>query len=391
MWVLRDMYTFRFRLVYAACCCGLAAIVNAQNPALSPTADTTIVVTGALLYSSIHVPSGVTVRFVSSLTTGSSVPSVVSCDSDAIIHGTLSVAGDVAYVAPFTPPAGWVTTGQGGNGVRCTSSLGGSYYWPPAGGRHAGDYGTVVPFSLEGGSPGGGLVQYFDQGQIPCGLYAGLSPGGPGGGTLALLAKGRIEVYGTITADGFSTSYSGGSGGSILLRGEAGVSVLPSGVVTARGGTYFSAPTGTYGGPGLIRIDAYGAPPVIQGSVVPVPTVLELPYLRQVVPPQIGASALLQVFAPETPATAVIFSASLFPGPGTPTPFGILGIDPPTSASLGLTYVQSGHDPRATLTWPIPNAPSLVGLQLWIQGVAYALTLTLPVRLTNTVATTVAN
>ncbi|MDO8349120.1 MAG: hypothetical protein Q7T30_02710 [Planctomycetota bacterium] len=311
------------------------------------------------------------------------------CDGDAIVHGTLSVAGDLAFVPPFTYPAGWVTTGQPlGDGVRCTSSLGGSYYWPPAGGSHAGHYGTVVPFSLEGGSPGGGLVQYFDQGSIPCGLYFGRSPGGPGGGTLALLAKGRIEVSGTITADGHHNSASGGSGGSILLRGETGVSVLPSGVVTARGGTYFNAPAGTYGSPGHIRIDAYGVAPVIQGSVVPVPTVVELPYLRQVVPPQIGASALFQVFAPETPATAVILSASLLPGPGTPTPFGILGIDLPTAASLGLAYVWPGHDPRATLMWPIPNTPSLVGLPLWIQGVAFALTL--PLRLTNTVSVTVA-
>jgi hypothetical protein len=39
------------------------------------------------------------------------------------------------------------------------------------------------------------------------------------------------------------------------------------------------------------------------------------------------------------------------------------------------------HDPRATIPWPIPNAPALIGLALWLQNLAVPATL--PPRLTN--------
>jgi hypothetical protein len=362
--------------VFAAVPLFLSAGARAQYPPLAPTSNTTIVVpTGVLHYSSIHVPAGVTVRFVAlgfGPSSAQGMPAVVLCDGDAIVHGTLWLAGD-----PINDrPAGWVTIGAGSNGVQC----GGTLWQPPGGGRHAGAYGTVLPFSLEGGSPGGWSAIYSDPG---CTQYSSVDLGGEGGGTLVLMAGGRIEVGGTVTADG-DASLSGGSGGSILLRGDAGVTVLPGGTVTARGGTA-APPPSTSGAPGHVRIDAWGAPPVLQGTVTPAPTVLELPYMRTQSPPTIGTTWILDIFAPVN--SPIFVAASLQAGPGTATPFGVLGLDLVTAAGVALVVAQPGHDPLATAPWPVPNAPALIGLALWVQ--AFAVPPALPPRLTNTLAAVV--
>jgi len=367
--------------------CFVAVPASAQNPVLAPTVDTSIVVTGPLHYGSIQVPAGVTVRFVAPVTPTHvpSPPTVVFCDGDAIVHGTLSVAGDVGFVAPFTSAAGWVNTGAGLPGMQC-GTLGGAGYWysPPTGGLHAGTYGSVVPFSLEGGSPGGYLARYGP------GCWPGLAndQGGWPGGTLVLLAQGRIEVGGAVTADGYHPGSSSGSGGSILLRGAAGVTVLPNGSVTALSGSYIFQPTPppiTFGAPGYVRLDAYGAAPVIQGTVNPAPTVLALPHLRTQSPPQIGSTWILDVLAPEN--APIFLAVSLQPAPGTPTPFGPLGIDLALAAGLALTVAQPSHDPIAGVPLPVPNAPALIGLQLWVQG--FVVPQNLPPRLTNTLAAVV--
>lgn len=364
------------------------AVANAQPPVLAPTTNTTITVgVGPLHYASIDIPAGVTVRFVPP-TSGSGpvpgMPAVILCDGDATVHGTLSVAGN----GTGAHPAGFVTTGEGLWGYVCGTGPS-AYFSPPQGGSHAGTYGSVIPFSLEGGSNGGWLVVY----PWCIGGNFLLSSGRSGGGTLALLAQGRIEVHGAVTADGIHTGTSsplnnsagGGSGGSVLLRGAGGVTVFPSGSVTARGGAYFNAHPTTLGAPGYVRLDAWGTAPDIQGTIDPPPTALELPHLRAQAPPQIGATWMLDVLAPEN--SPVFVAASLAAGPGTATPFGVLGLDLLTSASLAVVVPQPSHDPLASVPWPVPNAPVLIGLQLWVQ--AFAVPQALPPRLSNTVFATV--
>jgi hypothetical protein len=373
---------FGVRALLSVVALSSAVSLRAQFPPLSPTTNMTIVVpSGMLHYSSIYIPLGVTVRFVAPGFGPLSVPSmpaVVLCDGDATVHGTLWLAGDIIN----DRPAGWVTTGQGGDGLSCPGGL----FMPPGGGQHAGTYGSVLPFSLQGGSPGGDVVHTSDAG---CLQFAFRDTGGEGGGTLVLLAAGRIDVDGTVTADGLSGA-SGGSGGSILLRGNAGVTVLPGGTVTARGAMAPVAPPPwppqvSFGAPGYVRLDAWGAPPVIQGTVTPTPTVLELPYLRQRSQPRIGTTWNLDIFAPEN--APVFVAASLTPGNATPTPFGPLGLDPATAAFVALATAQPSHDPFANFPWPIPNAPALVGLSVWVQ--ALAVPMALPARLTNSLAATV--
>jgi hypothetical protein len=359
------------------------AVLRGQPPPLAPTDDVTIVVpNGPLHYSSILVPAGVTVRFVAPGGGSGSIPgrpAVVLCDGDAIVHGTLWLGGD--YASTNDRPAGWVTTGAGSPGVTCGSVVSS----PPGGGRHAGTYGSVLPFSLEGGSKGG-TVGYMDPG---CNQLLSFSPGGGGGGTLVLLAGGRIDAHGRVSASGAS-GLSGGSGGSILLRGDAGVTVLPGGWVDAFAGLGFPPPpswplTFSDGAHGFVRLDAWGASPVIQGTVVPTPTVLELPHLRALSPPAIGTMWNFDVFAPDT--AWVYVAASLVPGTGAPTPFGPLGLDLATTAGIAQAFPQASHDPVASMSWPIPNAPALVGLPLWVQAIA--LPPNLPARLTNTLAVVV--
>lgn len=371
-------------LVDAATLALLAAFsepVAAQYPVLAPTANMTILVssTTPLHYSSILIPAGVRVLFVAPGNAAYptfGLPAVVICDGDALVHGTLSVMFD-PWSSPA--PAGVVNTGVGSWGELC----GGNYFMPIAtGGRHAGLYGTVVPFSLEGGSAGGGVSEYDSS----CWQFLTPHIGAPGGGALFLHAQGRIEVDGSVTADGSAPWRAGsGSGGSILLRGDAGVIVHPGGSVTARGGAYHNDPPVTFGGPGYIRIDSWGAPPLVQGTVAPPATQLELPYLRCQSAPQVGHTWVLDVFAPEN--SPIFLSASLQPAPGTPTPFGPLGIDLQSAAGLALTVPQPGHDPYASVPMPVPQAPALIGLALWLQG--FAIPPSLPPRLTNTLAAVV--
>ena len=93
----------------------LVVNVRAQSP-LWPTVNTTIVVgVGELHYSSINIPAGVTVRFVAA-GGAPGLPAIVRCDGDAIVHGTLSVTGDLSV---NDRPAGWVTTGEGSVGNVC--------------------------------------------------------------------------------------------------------------------------------------------------------------------------------------------------------------------------------------------------------------------------------
>ncbi|MGE3171226.1 MAG: hypothetical protein AB7O97_01290 [Planctomycetota bacterium] len=363
--------------------CGAAA-VRAQHPALSPTSDTTIVVSGPLHYSSISVPAGVTVRFTAPGFGPFSVPgmpAVVFCDGDAIVHGKLALEGEIINDSP----AGWVFTGQGRSGSQCALN----YLFPPEGGRHASNYGSVLPFSLEGGSPSGENYLY----DAACIQLQSRVPGAEGGGTLVLLADGRIEVAGTITADGHGVT-AGGSGGSILLRGAAGVTILPGGSVTARGGP--GAPPLTIppispplppdyrlGEPGYVRLDAWGALPAIQGTVEPPPTALALPHLRSVSQPSIGTTWTCSVFAPEN--SAVFVAASPNPDNGTPTPFGPLGIDVASATILAWAAVApSGHDPFVSTPASVPNAPVLVGLGFWTQALVFPPAL--PARLSNTLS-----
>lgn len=355
---------------------------QAQNPVLAPTADVTIFVTAATMrYSSISIPAGVTVRFAQPATTYPPflllTYAAIECDGDAVVHGTLSVAGDMQN--GYGWPAGLIDDGRGVSGLECQGNL----FRSASGGRHSGSYGSVIPFDLRGGSRGGDLDVYDSS----CFQWIQTDRGTAGGGTIALHAGGRIEVHGRITADGLHPGYGpaggGGSGGSILLRGDAGVQVFPTGSVTARGGT-IAIPNyvQTNGAPGYVRIDAWGAQPVLQGTVDPAPAVFQMPYLRTGSVLRIGTTWLLDVYAP---ANAPVFVGVSLQALSThaATPYGLLGLDLSVAATLGVAAAQPSHDPVATLSMAIPNVPALIGFALYSQGIVVPQALA--PRLTNTI------
>ncbi|MBM4063174.1 MAG: hypothetical protein FJ265_19065 [Planctomycetes bacterium] len=340
-----------------------------------PSSNTTIV-SGNLHYSTIQIPAGVTVQF-----TGSA-PAIVVCDGDCFVHGTLSVAATGSTAGP-----GAVSLGRGADGRYCPGYCPWGCpagCWPvanPAGsGQHFGVYGSSLPFSLEGGSPGGDELNYGSSNPpfSCCNQYMYTLPGGRGGGTLVLLVGGRIEIDGTIDADGANSWVSTGSAGALLLRGTGGVQLLPNGQILA-------GPPTAQGG--RVRIDAWGAQPAVQGTIAAPPaTIFELPHLHMPSPPSIGTTWTVGVLAPAN--TLAFVAGSTSPGAGVPTMFGNLAIDPPSAINVGSVVVPAGsHDPIATIQVLVPNHGVLIGVQLWLQG--FAVPLALPPRLTNGVATIV--
>lgn len=335
-------------------------VLAAQSP-LVPTSNTSIDVNptqGLLNYTLIDVPAGVTVTLTGDY------PVQIQCDGDVVVRGSLSV--DSPVLNPLSPQLGGpgaVATGAGISGASYSwsSPLGALYCSSPStyatAAAHAGQYGTVMPFSLDGGSPSGTQVSYFEfgtTGQCWPTIYA---PGG-GGGTLFVEAAGAISIHGSVTADGASGAEKG-SGGSILLRAMGGLTVHAGGSVSAVAGG---------GGPnGIVRLDSYGVAPAISGAVTPAPTTVELPFLEEVQPPSIGTTWIIRAFAPR--GDAVVLASSYQPGSFTLQPFGSVGIDVANAITLDVLQVPAtGHDPFDVYQLAVPNSAALIGLNLFTAG-----------------------
>lgn len=371
------------RLSCGWCVLAVAFPLVGQAPVLAPSASSTIDVDatfGHLIYASIAIPAGVVVQFTGSY------PVRIEVHGDVRVDGELSVAPATPFPSGAVGGPGAVTHGAGWTGSITHYSgyhdplsnqwvSGYSIGWGGQPGRHATLYGSALPFELAGGSPGGGAsIRYV---QMPWGIPqpgGGFDRGGGGGGTLTVEARGRIDIYGTVTADGGPAlgDAGAGSGGSILLRGLAGCQVAAGGTVTAMP-------------EGIVRLDAYDAPPQIAGSVQPTPRVVRLPDLAETAPPLVGSTWQLRVAAPR--GDAVFLAASFQPGSGT-TAYGTVGIDFGTAITFAVvTLPASGHDPLGTFELDVPNVPQLAGLNLWVQGLDW-LTLQAP-RYTQTVTTSV--
>lgn len=185
----------------------------------NPTANTTVQLPddGILHYSSVNVPSGVTVTFAKPASGLNPAVHILSM-GDIIVTGAISVDGkDGNTVAP----------GEGGpggfdGGAPPFNAPAGAGHGPGAGtlaspnaayGRDNGTvlaYGSPLVVPLVGGSGGAGLTTYHK-----CG-------GGGGGGAILLASETRIQITGSISARGGgmqSNMYWGasGSGGAIRL------------------------------------------------------------------------------------------------------------------------------------------------------------------------------
>lgn len=198
--------------------------------------------------------------------------------------GGAGTAGSYIPVGSGGGGGGHATVGQ--NGTLPIYSVG--YVTTPAGvGGSA--YGSLDPFTLEGGSGGGGGAH----GAALNGVGGG---GGGGGGAVLVWSDASIIVDGSILATGGDGGDvigrdggggGGGSGGSIWLQAPH---VLANGLVDALGGgggsgteTAAGLRYGGFGGdgaPGFIRVDAYSfaglTSPVAMVNLVPEPSAITL-------------------------------------------------------------------------------------------------------------------
>lgn len=245
---------------------------GADGP-FSPTANTVVTLpsNGVLNYTTINIPSGVTVTFQKN---AANTPVYLLATGNVTIDGTISVNGGNATTTDTGKGGpggfdgayggGYLTTGGkglgpgGGNPGRNVGNEGGG-----AGGGGFGFngnngtagnwgiggsfYGNVKLLPIIGGSGGGGGGGRNDRDG---------KPGSGGAGAIVIASSGTITVNGSITANGGSCAWDwpgggGGSGGAIKL---AATTVAGNGSISAVYGT--GGNWGGNGGLGRIRIEA---------------------------------------------------------------------------------------------------------------------------------------
>ena len=252
---------------------------GAFNPTQSVNIDMTDHPTGIYQYTSVNIPSGVTVTFTPN---ANNTPVVWLVQGVCVIGGTVDVAGKNGdynvNIGLMGGPGGYA----GGNG----GSVGSAGLGPgggPIGGSNAsyaslgqGDptylppgviYGNAFILPLIGGSGGGGGAFSTGYG----GFYSGAAGGG-GGGAMLIAASGTVQINGNIKCTGGAASYGsvgysvdylggGGSGGAVRLVAPT---VVGAGTINAAGGYKNSSVAGN----GRVRFDtldnAFGG--IIYGS-----------------------------------------------------------------------------------------------------------------------------
>ncbi len=211
--------------------------------ALSPTANVAVTLPpdGVLNYTTVSIPSGVTVTFVKN---AANTPVTLLATGDVTISGTLSVNGvngqsgqDFRVAGAFLATGGVGGPGgfRGGNGSSYRFEIPAGAGQGPGGGAGApstvdaagtpGTYGTAAGFislvPLMGGSGGGGGATTTTSGSP---IITG-GGGGGGGGAVVIASSTKILVSGTVTANGGlgaagvggRCSGASGSGGAIRL------------------------------------------------------------------------------------------------------------------------------------------------------------------------------
>lgn len=227
---------------------------------------------GIYHYTSVNIPSGVTVTFIPN---ANNTPVVWLVQAGCNIAGLVSVNGGISSNAPIGAlggPGGYAggtgatagniagdglgpggghsgTNGASGNGSFGTVGALGNY-WCPQQNAPGPIYGNAYLVPLLGGSGGGG-------------------PGGGGGGAILIAASSNITVTGQIHADGgngfLQTCWNcvlggggGGSGGAIRL---VSTSVTGNGYLSAGGGSsyvcWYDGVASSVAGLGRVRIDSF--------------------------------------------------------------------------------------------------------------------------------------
>lgn len=245
---------------------GFSSGSSGVDGAFSPTSDTTVDLpaSGVLNYTTVNIPSGVTVRFAQSV----KAPVVMLATGDVTIAGTIDISGTSSV---NTGPATLLNQGgiggpggyDGGQGGLLINTASGTGYGPGGGGG-----GIYLSSQCAGYNQGGGGGGFSVEGgpSICVQSYGGYSAntrtgfGGPRYGSATLLplvgGSGGGGGAGSPLQNGGPGSGGGGGGGALLLVSSGKVTL--TGSIQAKGGNSGShATTGcantgtpTYGGTG---------------------------------------------------------------------------------------------------------------------------------------------
>jgi hypothetical protein len=212
---------------------------------------------GIYQYTSVSIPTGVTVTFIPN---ANNTPVVWLVQSNCIINGLVRIDGSHAGNGPGIGGPGGYKGGVGGPGGTGGQGPGGGPAHPSYGGNASfgslglcdsspgpgPTYGNIYLLPLAGGSGGGGVTG-----------SGGSNHGGGGGGGILICASGVITISGLISSTGGNCSgWAGaGSGGAIRLVASR---LIGNGVLNVDGGVggrnVFNLGRG---GKGRIRLDTY--------------------------------------------------------------------------------------------------------------------------------------
>ena len=260
-WVISRhfLYLFVFLLLQTARSAQINTGSDGSDGPFNPTVTNTVInmadhPDGIYQYTSVSIPSGVTVTFTPN---ANNTPVVWLVQGDCVIKGTVDLSGKRpnSGVGAAGGPGGYPggsggsqpSAGQGPGAGMWSVGAGGDASYATAGANAVAPagptYGSVFLIPLLGGSGGGGG-----------GGATTINPGGGGGGGGALL----VAAAGTIQLDGTVTSYGGDTRGIPGGYGSGGAVRFVATRITGSGTISVPGPLNDPGfGLGRVRFDTY--------------------------------------------------------------------------------------------------------------------------------------
>jgi hypothetical protein len=334
----RTMLPAFLLLMLASATCQASTFASGStgvDGAFNPSSNTVVTLppSGVLNYTTVNIPSGVTVTFTPNAL---NTPVYILASGNVTISGTIKVNG--ADATSTTPGVGGPGGFSGGYSYTTYATTGGAGLGP--GGGQAGGPGTSPQSGASGsyagvGNNNGSTTTYGNINILPViggsgggGGYNSSNPtthnGGGGGGAILIASSGSITHNGTIQAKG------GGSSSNFSGNGSAGAIKLMATTIT---GTGVADASSNSGGTGRVRMESYnfsysgnstpmfnyGVPGSVFGSA----------------PPSIAITSIGGVNTPAAPAGSYASPDITLPSSTTnPVPVGISAVNIPVGTNF---------------------------------------------------------
>lgn len=391
---------------------------------LSPTVNTTVELptSGILNYTTVNIPTGVTVKFKRNV---ANTPAVILVSGNVTIAGTVDVSGTAASDSGAAGDGSLGDDGQpgmggpggfdGGRGGLKGSNSGGAGQgpgggqggglwpnWGPSGGGGAG-YGTIgamakaVDYHSQDTSRGGArgttygssilqpLIGGSGGGGGAAGINFGGTGGGGGGGAILIASSGTVNVTGSILANGGkggdytgsegAAAGGGGSGGAIRIVAST---ISGNGTINANGASRGTTPWDEYrgggGGNGRVRLEAEtftrtsATSPTYSFDVPGTVFLAGMPSLKIVsvagvaVPEVPTGNADVTLPADTTNPVTVVFQASNVPA-GNTVQLTVIPAYGLTTSAITPALAGTTQSSNASVTVTLPAGPSVLQAQ----------------------------